>query len=302
MAGEGFGIATSASPSPLFARARLENIRGAPVVAPRGREAVGGSNISRASGLTRRRVAARRGASSRATEGKAPPKTSRADEENVPGDDISPTTREPVAKGRYSGAEDGVASGADAARALRSLRSIGVSHDDAHFSDKLGIAFRWGLRPDADLDELNALFASVGFPHRDPARLRRALVNSHAIVWATVENKKSKSSSVFVGQCVGFARATSDGVFNATIWDVVVSPEWQGCGIGRGMVERLVDALTREEISNVSLYAEPAVVGLYRRCGFEEDPGGTIGMAFRQVRRPRPGGPLGGLPGPESSS
>ena len=177
-----------------------------------------------------------------------------------------------------------------------------MSHDDAHFSDKLGIAFRWGLRPDADLDELNALFASVGFPHRDPARLRRALVNSHAIVWAVVENKKSKSSSVFVGQCVGFARATSDGVFNATIWDVVVSPEWQGCGIGRGMVERLVDALTREGISNVSLYAEPAVVGLYRRCGFEEDPGGTTGMAFRQARRPRPGGPLGGLPGPESSS
>ena len=109
MAGVGFGIATSASPSPSFARARLENIRGAPVVAPRGRRLLE-DQISPALGLTRHRVAARRGASSRATEGKAPPKTSRADEENVPGDDISPTTREPVAKGRYSGAEDGVAS------------------------------------------------------------------------------------------------------------------------------------------------------------------------------------------------
>jgi hypothetical protein len=53
------------------------------------------------------------------------------------------------------------------------------------------------------------------------------------------------------------------------------------------MVERLTRRLIEKDIQNVSLYAEPAVVGLYRRCGFEEDPGGTSGMAFRRVNARR---------------
>ena len=67
----------------------------------------------------------------------------------------------------------------------------------------------------------------------------------------------------------------------------MVCPKWQGCGLGRGMVERLTRRLIEKDIQNVSLYAEPAVVGLYRGCGFEEDPGGTSGMAFRRARRRR---------------
>jgi ribosomal protein S18 acetylase RimI-like enzyme len=73
--------------------------------------------------------------------------------------------------------------------------------------------------------------------------------------------------SAFTSQ--GFARCTSDGVFNATIWDVVVCPKWQGCGLGKAMVERLTQKLIQLDIQNVSLYAEPAVVGLYQKCGFE---------------------------------
>ena len=53
------------------------------------------------------------------------------------------------------------------------------------------------------------------------------------------------------------------------------------------MVERLVDRLLRADIANVSLFAEPAVVGLYRSAGFEEDPGGTTGMAFRHAASSR---------------
>ena len=54
------------------------------------------------------------------------------------------------------------------------------------------------------------------------------------------------------------------------------------------MVERLLRRLVLEDdIANVSLYAEPAVVGLYQDCGFEGDPGGTTGMALRQFNSPR---------------
>jgi hypothetical protein len=75
------------------------------------------------------------------------------------------------------------------------------------------------------------------------------------------------------------------------------------------MVERLVDRLLRADIANVSLFAEPAVVGLYRSAGFEEDPGGTTGMAFRHAassRRTRgganPANPVGGSIAPDAIS
>ena len=38
----------------------------------------------------------------------------------------------------------------------------------------------------------------------------------------------SSSSSSSSEQLIGCARATSDHVFNATIWDVLVDPEYQG--------------------------------------------------------------------------
>jgi len=66
---------------------------------------------------------------------------------------------------------------------------------------------------------------------------------------------------------VAFARATSDGVFSATIWDVSVLPAWQRSGLGRAMMERLTRRLVEDNIPTISLYAEPTAVGLYERLG-----------------------------------
>lgn len=38
----------------------------------------------------------------------------------------------------------------------------------------------------------------------------------------------------------GLARATSDHAFNATIWDVLVDPTYQGQGLGKALVEQMV--------------------------------------------------------------
>jgi len=215
-----------------------------------------------------------------ATEGKAPPRPPTSESDNNGGDVNA------AGPGRaYLGEDDGVFGGLDFARSLRALSPPGLTNEDSYFEEKLGTTFLFGQRPEADLDELNGLFATVGFPQRDPTRLKRALVNSHHIVWCVVKDG-NKNRSTHPGQCVGFARATSDTVFYATIWDVVVSPKWQGCGIGRGMVQRLVDKLVKEDIHNITLYTEPAVEGLYRTIGFETMDTAT-GMAFRHQRNAR---------------
>ncbi|KAH7684054.1 Glucosamine-phosphate N-acetyltransferase protein [Dioscorea alata] len=124
---------------------------------------------------------------------------------------------------------------------------------------------------DLDLDALNTIFARVGFPRRDLTRIRRALDHSSSLLWLS----HSKP-----GEPVAFARATGDGVFNAVVWDVVVDPSFQGIGLGRAVMERIVADLRGMGIVNIALYAEPRVIGFYRPLGFAADPDGIKGMVF----------------------
>ena len=48
------------------------------------------------------------------------------------------------------------------------------------------------------------------------------------------------NSQVVSQTLIGMARCTSDHAFNATIWDVLVDPEYQGQGLGRALVEQMV--------------------------------------------------------------
>ncbi|MEA5617911.1 GNAT family N-acetyltransferase [Cronbergia sp. UHCC 0137] len=41
-------------------------------------------------------------------------------------------------------------------------------------------------------------------------------------------------------QLIGFARATSDGIYRATIWDVVIHPDYRGNGLGIKLVETVL--------------------------------------------------------------
>jgi aralkylamine N-acetyltransferase len=122
-----------------------------------------------------------------------------------------------------------------------------------------------------DVAALNEVFVRVGFPRRQEERLRRALEHSR-VVWLSAGEEE--------GRPVAFARAAGDGVFNAVVWDVVVEPSSQGLGLGRAVMERLVDELRRDGVANIVLYAETRVVGFYRLLDFAMDPDGIRGMAY----------------------
>ena len=152
-----------------------------------------------------------------------------------------------------------------------------ISKSDEDFLDQLGIEFVW-TTDELGVDELNNLFSQVGFPRRDPTRLAAALQNTHRSLWVRAARKSRLAKE---GQLLAFGRATSDGALSATIWDVAVLPSWQRGGIGRGLVERLTRSIVEEGIPVVTLYAEPGVVGLYEKLGFEVDAGGVKGLAFQ---------------------
>lgn len=127
-----------------------------------------------------------------------------------------------------------------------------------------------------DLDHLNSVFVAVGFPRRDTDKIRAALENTDALLW--IEYEKTKRP-------VAFARATGDGVFNAIIWDVVVDPSFQGIGLGKAVMERLVNVLLEKGITNIALYSEPRVLGFYRPLGFVADPDGIRGMVYSRKQK-----------------
>lgn len=58
-------------------------------------------------------------------------------------------------------------------------------------------------------------------------------------------------------------------------------PAWQRSGLGRGVLERLTARLVAEGIPNITLFAEPNVVGLYEKLGYIKDPMGVKGLAFQ---------------------
>ena len=66
---------------------------------------------------------------------------------------------------------------------------------------------------------------------------------------------------------VGFGRATSDGVFRAVLWDVVVAGEHQGRGLGRRIVEALLQEPVLQGVERVYLMTTNSS-GFYEQLGF----------------------------------
>ncbi|MBD2137918.1 GNAT family N-acetyltransferase [Anabaena sp. FACHB-1237] len=124
---------------------------------------------------------------------------------------------------------------------------------------------------DLDLYELEELCDAVGWSRRPLRKVKKAIEHSFLVasMWQVKGNKK---------RLIGFARAISDHAFNATIWDLVVHPEFQGKGLGKALMKYILKKLRSEEISNVTLFADPQVVDFYKTMGFMPDPEGIKGM------------------------
>lgn len=107
-----------------------------------------------------------------------------------------------------------------------------------------------------DWQELEVLFKRANLGGRQASKLERAYDHSALVLF------------VFDGETlIGTARAISDLEYHAGIYDVAVLPEYQGEGLGRQMMERLLEKLN---VWRVILVCEPDVEGFYRKFGFEK--------------------------------
>ena len=117
-----------------------------------------------------------------------------------------------------------------------------------------------GLRPSRGLWKLQRLFNKHAFwaQQRSHVQLRRLLVGSTVVV------------SLWHGKrLVGFGRASSDGVYRAVLWDVVVAGDLHGQGLGRRVVEALMAAPALRGVERVYLMTTKSA-GFYEQLGFRD--------------------------------
>ena len=71
---------------------------------------------------------------------------------------------------------------------------------------------------------------------------------------------------------VGFGRATSDGIYRAVLWDIVIPEDLQGIGLGRQLVEALTNTPQIKSVERIYLMTTNGTE-FYRQLGFEEPAG-----------------------------
>lgn len=126
-----------------------------------------------------------------------------------------------------------------------------------------------------DLHQLQRLFQVAAFWAKDRRmeEMAVAIANSRPVV------------TVWDGdQLIGFARATSDGMYRATIWDVVIHPTYQGAGLGRKLVETVLMHPHVRNAERVYLMTTNQRE-FYKRIGFETNSTTTM-VLFNRNEQP----------------
>jgi ribosomal protein S18 acetylase RimI-like enzyme len=106
-----------------------------------------------------------------------------------------------------------------------------------------------------DWNELSRLYRIAPLGDKKPEDLRISFSNS-----------RYKCFVFDNGEMVGVGRALADGVDCAYICDVAVHPRCQGAGLGKAIVEKLVELSAGHR--KIILYANPGKEGFYHKRGF----------------------------------
>ena len=105
-----------------------------------------------------------------------------------------------------------------------------------------------------DWETVPQILKTVGMSFHDADIHRRTFSASASVVFVLDDQ-----------QLIGFGRAISDGIIQAAVYDVAVLPSYQGHGIGKMMIEKLVASLPG---CNFILYASPGKEAFYEKLRF----------------------------------
>lgn len=122
---------------------------------------------------------------------------------------------------------------------------------------EINVAFDWVYSSEkVDWEELASLYRAAPLGNKNPSDLMVVFSNS-----------RFKCFVYDSGKLVAVGRALADGRDCSYIADVAVLPSYQGRGLGKQVVSRLVD-LSKDH-KKIILYANPGKEPFYRKLGFK---------------------------------
>ncbi len=125
-------------------------------------------------------------------------------------------------------------------------------------------------------EEYSLLREAVGWYIYPEMQAKKALQNSFFTVSAFVD-----------GKLAGMGRLVGDGVIYWYFQDVIVCPDFQGKGIGFGIVERLVEYAKEHSMKGtktaISLMAAKGKEEFYQQFGFLIRPNETQGAGMNMI-------------------
>ena len=80
---------------------------------------------------------------------------------------------------------------------------------------------------------------------------------------------------------VGSGRICTDGLLHAIIYDVIVATDYQRQGIGKQIMERLVQKCLEAQIGTIQLFCAKGKLAFYEQLGFVVRPDDAPGMQYR---------------------
>ncbi len=123
-----------------------------------------------------------------------------------------------------------------------------------------------GFKPSKGIQKLQLLFNQNAFwaKNRSQAQIKEMLANSNVIV--TIWNKTN---------LIGFGRATTDKVYRAVLWDIVISKKSQRTGLGKTILEALLNDKKIQSVEKVYLMTTKSSA-FYKQLGFRENPSQSL--------------------------
>lgn len=123
------------------------------------------------------------------------------------------------------------------------------------------------------IEEFCRLRESVGFQKLTTGQAEAVLSNTSFVV-----------NAVYDGKSVGVVRVFTDFITDAYITDVIITPDFQGRGLGRKLISNVLAYLKENSVSDVkltcSLYANPGKEGFYEKFGFQKLPNEKYGYGM----------------------
>ncbi len=123
-----------------------------------------------------------------------------------------------------------------------------------------------GLSPIKAIKQLQSLLNKNTFwaQNRSLNQLKKMIANSSSIVTLWEEKK-----------LIGFGRATSDNIYRAVLWDIVIAEDYQKHGFGKILVNSLQKSKSVKDVEKVYLMTTNCK-DFYESCGFTRTRNQTL--------------------------